>query len=359
MALGRGEHTPSSWEPRYLADAVNGIGPEPPTALQRDDGVGLLYTERVHWIQGESESLKSWLAQLAVAQALKRNESVVYIDFEDDDHGVVPRLMALGVPAMTILDPLRFCYVRPDEPLFNRQHAALAGAVDLELILDERSTIDLAIIDGVTEAMATEELNPLDNVDIALDATPTPPPRRRRRSRRLHRPRHQEPRNTRPLRTRRTTQARRRHRRRLQSHRHADSHASSPNRSPGSASSPSRKDRPGWVRAKADSDDRIAVLEVTAYPDGGTPLPYLLPPDEARTTPPWPLCERILELLDTYDGASKSQLENDVEGKPRRFAVGNEVDGRRGLDRGAEGRHRALVLSPTDLVRGALKDGTR
>jgi hypothetical protein len=68
------------------------------------------------------------------------------------------------------------------------------------------------------------------------------------------------------------------------------------------------------VRAKADSDDRIGVLEITAYPDGGVTA-KLLPPDQATTAPPWPMREKILEHLDTYDGASKNAIENGVDGK--------------------------------------------
>jgi len=77
----------SSWHPIDLTDAISGEGIAPPVALHRTDSVALLYPERIHWIQGESETLKSWLAQLAVAQVLLADKwnSVLYIDFEDDE----------------------------------------------------------------------------------------------------------------------------------------------------------------------------------------------------------------------------------------------------------------------------------
>jgi hypothetical protein len=358
VSHARGELTPTSWQPRLLVDAVNGDGPEPPEALQRDDGVGLLYRERIHWLQGESESLKSWLAQIAVAQALSRHESVLYIDFEDDERGVVARLLALGVPKVTILDPQQFCYLRPDEPLYNRQHAALPGAIELEVILDALGTVDLAIIDGVTEAMATEGLNPLDNVDIALWM------------RRL--PRHLADAGAAVACIDHVTKNREAQGRyalggqhklagvsgavyKVTAHRRLSRAGAEP--VAGISIVTVEKDRPGWVRSKADSDDRIAVLEVTAYPDGGVTA-HLVPPDEATTTPPWPLCQRILELLETYEGASKSQLENDVEGKAETIRAATKwMAGKDWIDvRKVGTAHRHFL---TDLGREALRDGTR
>jgi len=73
------------------------------------------------------------------------------------------------------------------------------------------------------------------------------------------------------------------------------------------------KDRPGWLRAKTD-DGAIAVLELTAYPDG-TVIGRVLPPDEARTAPPWTVCAAILAYLTQYDGASKAAIEHDIGGR--------------------------------------------
>jgi len=75
------------------------------------------------------------------------------------------------------------------------------------------------------------------------------------------------------------------------------------------------KDRPGWVRPHQIGDDRrIAILEITSYPDGGVSA-RLLPADQANVMPPWVLCERILQFLVRYDGASKNTIENDIDGR--------------------------------------------
>jgi hypothetical protein len=83
---------------------------------------------------------------------------VLCLDFEDDENGVAGRLLTLQVKSDTIAT--QFHYVRPEAPLVG------AALRDLdEQVHDYPCT--LAILDGVTEAMTLEGLNPLDNVDIA------------------------------------------------------------------------------------------------------------------------------------------------------------------------------------------------
>ena len=113
------------------------------TILKRTDGHGLIYTGRVHSIYGESESGKSWVAQIASAEMLKNDKKVIYIDFESDAIDIVNRLKALGVSRANLLQ--YFTYIRPDGP----------RDVDdpyWQSILEPESAT-LIVIDGVTESL--------------------------------------------------------------------------------------------------------------------------------------------------------------------------------------------------------------
>ena len=135
-SVGEGEPVePTSWTPVDLTNALAGLDIEPPTLCQRSDGLSLLYRGRVHAFQGESESLKSWAAQVAAGQTISSGGNVLYIDFEDDAAGVVSRLLALGLTPEEIA--AHFVYIRPDEPLRTRYDEATQAAVDLAGALRE------------------------------------------------------------------------------------------------------------------------------------------------------------------------------------------------------------------------------
>lgn len=133
---------PSTWKPVDLTPHWNGTHIRPQAGvLWREDGIGLLYPGRVHSFYGESESGKSWLAQIAAAEVLRSHGTVAYIDFEADAADIVDRLQILGV------DPKhdqRLRYIRPetarniDDPYWHD-------------LIDQ--PVDLIIIDGVTEAL--------------------------------------------------------------------------------------------------------------------------------------------------------------------------------------------------------------
>ncbi|MFY1688820.1 DnaB-like helicase N-terminal domain-containing protein [Plantactinospora sp. WMMB782] len=134
---------------------------EPPRATvgRRDDGVGLFYPGRMHTIASESEAGKTWLALLAVRAELEAGNAVVYLDFEDDEGGIVGRLLAMQVKPELLRD--RFAYLKPDDAvnvLGNREDLA-------EVLGDLRPT--LAVLDGVTEAMSLHGLEMKDNTDVA------------------------------------------------------------------------------------------------------------------------------------------------------------------------------------------------
>lgn len=146
----------TTWWPRNLAAVLTGHDEEPaPTILTRDDDACLFYPGKVNGLLGESESGKTWVALLAVAQTLRAGHDVVYLDFEDTAPGIVSRLRALTVPDT---DLTRLHYIGPEETL----HAAAND--------DLRDTIHttrpaLIVLDGFNAAMTLLGLDINDNGD--------------------------------------------------------------------------------------------------------------------------------------------------------------------------------------------------
>lgn len=83
---------------------------------------------------------------------------MLFIDPEDDEGGIVGRLLLLGLDAASISE--RFHYVRPEESL------DAPARVELRALMTETRPT-LAVIDGVTEAMVLHGLDPLSNKDVA------------------------------------------------------------------------------------------------------------------------------------------------------------------------------------------------
>ncbi|MEQ4715831.1 hypothetical protein [Nonomuraea sp. B19D2] len=149
----------STWRPVDLAAVLSGsYEPLRPTVGKRDDEVGLFYPGRGHVIASESEAGKTWLQLSAHADEIRAGHATVFIDFEDDEGGVVGRLLTIGLTAEEIR--ARFIYIRPEEPITLHARSTLVQALG-----DLRPT--LVTLDGVTEAMTMHGLNPLDNKDIA------------------------------------------------------------------------------------------------------------------------------------------------------------------------------------------------
>ena len=133
----------STWRTIDLQPFLDGTFEPPKTEIfKRTDGEALFYPGKVHSIYGESESGKSWIAQIAVAEQLKENQRVIYIDFESDAVDIVNRLKFLGVSHAEILQ--FFSYVRPDTS-YNPSDP------NWQKILEKGTR--LVIIDGVTEAL--------------------------------------------------------------------------------------------------------------------------------------------------------------------------------------------------------------
>jgi hypothetical protein len=149
-----------TWQPVDLTDVLDGRYQRPqPTVGARADGAGLFYPGRMHTVASESEGGKTWLALAAARHELNAGRAVVYLDFEDDEGGVIGRLLLLGTDKTAIRD--RFAYLRPEESV-----EALGNRDDLTQVFgDLRPT--LAVLDGVTEAMSLHGLEMKDNTDVA------------------------------------------------------------------------------------------------------------------------------------------------------------------------------------------------
>lgn len=133
----------STWRALDLQPFLDGTFTPPRTEIfKRTDDEALFYPGKVHSIYGESESGKSWIAQIAAAELLKMCQKVIYIDFESDALDIVNRLSILGVSHAEILQ--FFSYIRPDtsyNPSDPNWQKILEGGTRL------------VIIDGVTEAL--------------------------------------------------------------------------------------------------------------------------------------------------------------------------------------------------------------
>ncbi len=152
--------TRRTWAPVNLSDVLDGrYEPPRPTVGARADGAGLFYPGRMHTVASESEGGKTWLALAAAQHELHAGRAVLYLDFEDDEGGVVGRLLALGTDKAAIRE--RFAYLRPEDPV-----EALGNRDDLGQVLGDLCPT-LAVLDGVTEAMSLHGLELKDNTDVA------------------------------------------------------------------------------------------------------------------------------------------------------------------------------------------------
>lgn len=304
------ERIRTSWTPIDLTDALSGADLPPPTILARTDGRALLYDGRTHSFFGDSESCKTWLAMLGAAQVMSAGGRVLYLDFEDDERGVVSRLKALGVAGPTIAAQLD--YMRPEEPLHDRYGTPTLAFVDFTEALDG-SDYRLVVIDGVTEAMTTEGLELNDNTGAALYA--------RRVAKRA---------------------ASSRGRPAVVSIDHVAKGSDGTGRYAiggqhklagltgagykfevrrtfrragidpvhGEVVVKVVKDRPGYVRSMTSSGDRLAVvgvLELSSYPDGGV-TGRLVPGGEIDSPPAAQLLAWIRDHLAVYDGDSVNKM---------------------------------------------------
>ena len=159
----------STWAPVDMTTALT-LEPVEPKYLRYGQNLSVFYPGKTHTLYAASESGKSWVALYAAAQILPgpddATERVLYIDHEDDARSIAERLGALGIPNETITNEDRFRYLNPAEPLTDQRNELFGTAGDdLHLALEWAPTF--VVIDGVSEAMTEENLDPISNSDVA------------------------------------------------------------------------------------------------------------------------------------------------------------------------------------------------
>ena len=117
MRFGPRTHTAASG----LADLswiLNGQPPvvPPPSICHRTDDTALFYAGKVNGLFGDPEGGKTWLAQIAVVEALNRGGTAAMIDVDHNgpDH-TAARLLLLGARLEHIADSDKFRYYEPEE----------------------------------------------------------------------------------------------------------------------------------------------------------------------------------------------------------------------------------------------------
>jgi hypothetical protein len=155
--LERPDGCSPSWRPVDLGPLLAGDGLEAsPELLVRNDGVCLLYRGKLHALNAEPESGKTFLALGACVERITLAEHVLYLDFESDAATIIERLRALGLADDHIA--ARFHYWRPDDPFGAAERRALDELVEL-------CHPTLIVIDGVNEAMGLHGWSMVDNDD--------------------------------------------------------------------------------------------------------------------------------------------------------------------------------------------------
>lgn len=316
---------PSPWT-HLDPEQAKAVQEHPPEHLQREDGTSLFYPGKVNGLLGESESGKTWIALLAVTQALQAGRSVLYLDFEDTYSGITGRLTSMHAP----LD--RFYYTAPDVGLDDHHRAALAA--DLELIRPE-----LIILDGFNAAMTLLGLDLNSNTDATTFAQTLLRPLAKTGACVVyvdHLPKHREFQGkggigAQAKRAMTTGCAIR-----------VDVEQEFGKGQTGRLKLTVDKDRPGLVRAIASAGKHLGHAVLTSSPLGDA-VSMTIDPDGGSK--PTILMARILDYLDVVGTASKNQIKREVEGNNDAIYRAINVLEEEGKVDITEGRHRSLNVT--------------
>ncbi len=310
----RGDAAATSWTPVDLASALDGTAADAaPTVLARSDGVALMYPGRRHLVMGEPEACKGWMMLAASTQILAEGGRVLYVDFEDSAASVVGRLLALGVDPDAIRD--RLLYVRPDAAITSR---------DRDLILELAPTIQLAVFDGVTEAMVLHGLDLNSNTDVATWAERLSKPLARAGVPVVeidHVVKDKEARGRYAIGAQHKLAG-------------VDVAYSLEVVEPfgrgrdGKVKVVIKKDRPGHVRGHADDRDVAAFIHLTSSPSGGVSVSLSAPDSEqpaAAAFRPTGLMEKMSKVLEGEPGMTRNELRASVGGRAKYVDLARQI----------------------------------
>jgi hypothetical protein len=302
-------HERTSWWPRDLAGVMSGVDTEPaPSFLVRSDGACMFYAGKVNGLIGESESGKTWVALMAVIEALAAGLVVVYLDFEDTAAGIITRLRGMGATDEHLAN-LR--YVAPDEGLH------VGAAADLAELLATASPA-LIVLDGFNAAMTVLGLDLNSNTDATRFAQDLLKPLSRSGAAVVyvdHVPKAKDQRGKGGI----GAQAKRA----MTTGCALIVEVTKPfgRGQTGKLRLTVDKDRPGHVRAAALGSHYVGTVELVSDPDSGDittqfPAPVEHTDEERATFRPTLLMSKVSHLLAGLpDGASQRTIEAEVKGK--------------------------------------------
>lgn len=151
VAANNGRRNLSSLDVADVAALLeNDLEPEEPDFLTRTDGAKLFYAGKMHVLQAEPSSGKTWIALVAALEVLAMGGAVLYLDYEDSPKGILGRLLALGAEPAHVKE--RFGYMQPAGAFGTQERLELGRLL-------ENLNPDLVVIDGVAEALARDGLS--------------------------------------------------------------------------------------------------------------------------------------------------------------------------------------------------------
>ena len=116
----------NQWEGLDLGPYLRGnMKPIEPGLLMREDGVGLLYPNRVNLIYGEGGSGKTLIALDLAARMIRSGQRVMFIDMEDEPVNTISRFHALGLDNDQI--EAGVIYVHPEGQPLGEMHVDRFG----------------------------------------------------------------------------------------------------------------------------------------------------------------------------------------------------------------------------------------
>jgi hypothetical protein len=140
----------------------------PPDYVRRDDGTCLFYAGKVNGVFGDPEHGKTWLAQLAIVQALNEGGTAAMLDVDHNGpQATAGRLYLLGAELDAISDPDRFRYYEPED-----------GEELLNAVTDiTNRRVDVTVLDSLGEIfpMLGVKTNDGDEITTAMRQVLTRP----------------------------------------------------------------------------------------------------------------------------------------------------------------------------------------
>ena len=280
---------------------------------KRSDGAGLLYPGRLHWLMSAPEQGKTWVLFSWAKQVLDDGGKVLILDFEDVAANFKERMNALGVSDDVLNDQDRVRFNQIADPLGLASSQPYTHAIaKFEELLEWKP--DFVAMDGVTNAMDIEGLDPMSNMDTAAWIRLQVKPFTRAGASVVavdHKPKNGEAASRYAIGAQHKLAA-------LDGVAYNVEAIQQPARHTGKNMEPIygrirltiTKDRAGAVRGAVGPGNVAADLDIRIDPDGGV-FAAFNPPDMRGAVN---MRNRVLEYLLVYPGCSQSKIASDIQG---------------------------------------------